>query len=173
MIDMLITLAKLEALSEADFDNVAKLATTIWRAHYAKIISMAQIDYMLKARYSPAALRIYLNSADRWFELLRVDKKLAGYCSYSRSSNLDELKLEQLYLLDYLRGKGLGKTMLGHIEAAARKKKSRVIILQVNKQNSDSIAFYGKAGFRIREEATFDIGNGYVMDDYIMEKQLN
>ena len=44
--------AKLEPLTEADFDTVALLGTTIWREHYSKIISMAQIDYMLAGRYA-------------------------------------------------------------------------------------------------------------------------
>jgi ribosomal protein S18 acetylase RimI-like enzyme len=45
-------------------------------------------------------------------------------------------------------------------------------MLQVNKRNVDAIAFYRKAGFTVREESIFDIGNGFVMDDYVMEKVL-
>ena len=44
--------------------------------------------------------------------------------------------------------------------------------LTVNKGNTDSIAVYLKSGFVVREEAVFDIGSGYVMDDYVMEKRL-
>lgn len=47
------THARLDALTAADFETVARLAEAIWRAHYSKIIISAQIDYMLAGRYTP------------------------------------------------------------------------------------------------------------------------
>jgi ribosomal protein S18 acetylase RimI-like enzyme len=82
------------------------------------------------------------------------------------------MKLEQIYLLEEYRGKGLGGLMLRHVEAEALKKNVRFLMLQVNKHNKDSIAIYRKAGFQVREGAIFDIGNGYFMDDYVMEKTI-
>jgi ribosomal protein S18 acetylase RimI-like enzyme len=164
--------ARLEALTEADFEAVANLGATIWRSHYSKIVSMAQIDYMLAERCAPEYLRSYLDSGIRWFEILWVGEKSFGYCSYSLASNPSEMKLEQIYLLEEYRGKGLGGLMLRHVEAEALKKNVRLLMLQVNKNNKDSIAIYRKAGFQVREEAIFDIGNGYFMDDYVMEKTI-
>jgi ribosomal protein S18 acetylase RimI-like enzyme len=45
------------------------------------------------------------------------------------------------------------------------------LFLNVNKYNS-AIQFYHKIGFEIAKEEVIDIGNGFVMDDYVMEKQL-
>jgi ribosomal protein S18 acetylase RimI-like enzyme len=162
--------AQLAAITEADFKTLAQLGEKIWRAHYAKIISMAQIMYMLSGRYTPDNLRSYLNADDRWLNLLRLGETAVGYCSYSITDAPSEMKLEQLYLLEECRGKGLGFLMLNHVEVQARKLGLKILMLQVNKLNVDSIAFYKKAGFTVREEAAFDIGNGYVMDDYVMEK---
>ena len=164
--------ARLDPMTEADFAIVADLGTTIWREHYSKIISMAQIDYMLTGRYAPDKLRAYLNATDRWLEVLRVAGKPSGYCSYALSDAPGELKLEQLYLLAECRGKGLGRYLLEHVEARARELGRNVLMLTVNKNNADSIAVYRKSGFTVREEAVFDIGNGFVMDDYVMEKRL-
>jgi ribosomal protein S18 acetylase RimI-like enzyme len=164
--------ARLKALTEDDFKAVASLGTTIWRSHYSKIVSMAQIDYMLAERCAPEHLRSYLDSEIRWFEILWVGEKPVGYCSYSLDSNYSEMKLEQIYLLEEYRGKGLGGLMIRHVEAEARKKNIRLLMLQVNKHNKVSIAIYRKAGFQVREEAIFDIGNGYFMDDYVMEKTI-
>jgi ribosomal protein S18 acetylase RimI-like enzyme len=61
---------------------------------------------------------------------------------------------------------------LRHVEDRARALGCRTLMLTVNKLNTDSVAVYRKAGFTVREEAVFDIGNGYVMDDYVMEKRL-
>jgi len=164
--------AKLSPLSENDFESVSDLAATIWHQHYIKIISINQIDYMLAERYKPEDLREYLNSTERWFDILWLRNTLIGYCSYSLTSNPDEMKLEQLYLLENFRGKGLGSLMLRHIEAEANAKQNLILKLQVNKRNFDAISFYQNAGFTVSKESRFDIGNGYFMDDYVMEKSI-
>lgn len=46
------------------------------------------------------------------------------------------------------------------------------LYLTVNRENAGSIAAYLAMGFRkVREQVT-DIGEGYVMDDFIMEKAV-
>ena len=162
----------LDPLTESDFDIVAQLADTIWRAHYSSLIGMAQIDYMLDGRYAPERLRGYLGSQERWLWLLRVAGVPAGYCSCSLVEETDAMKLEQLYLLADYKGQGLGGRMLRHVEAKASAMGRSRLFLTVNKGNTDSIAIYRKSRFVVREEAVFDIGNGYVMDDYVMEKRL-
>lgn len=162
----------LSPLTDADFAGLKALAESIWRAHYIKIISAEQIEYMLRGRYTPQNLARYIGSDQRWLQLLRVDGVLGGYCSYARTENLMELKLEQLYVLPALHGKGHGGLMLRHVEERAAALGCNTLVLSVNKQNHSSIAVYQKRGFTIREEAVFEIGNGYVMDDYVMEKRL-
>lgn len=164
--------ARLDAMTAADFGTLARLAEVIWRSHYTRIIGSAQIDYMLAERYTPEKLRLYLNADDRWLMLLRTDSRAVGYCSYALTENPGEMKLEQLYLLPELQGKGLGRLMLRHVEEQAGVRGRSTLVLQTNKRNVDAIAFYRKAGFTVREEAVFDIGNGFVMDDYVMEKVL-
>jgi len=162
----------LELLSEVNFESVTGLAEKIWKLHYAAIVSNEQIEYMLAERFSSENLSKYINSDRRWFELLWFENQLVGYCSYSHISESNEMKLEQLYLLKSLRGKGLGGFMLRHVEAETRKRNIKKLMLQVNKRNNDSVSLYKKAGFKVRKEAIFDIGNGFVMDDYVMEKTL-
>ena len=48
---------------------------------------------------------------------------------------------------------------------------SKTLSLNVNRFNS-ALTFYEKIGFKIIDEVNVDIGNGYFMEDYIMEKQL-
>lgn len=164
--------AVLVPLAEADFEPLASLADTIWRAHYGPLIGLAQVEYMLKGRYTPEKLRTYLGAPDRWLRLLMLDGERIGYCSYSITPTPGEMKLEQLYLLESFKGRGLGGLMLRHVEAEARAHGCGTLMLTVNKGNADSIAVYKKRGFTVREEAVFDIGNGFVMDDYVMEKRL-
>jgi diamine N-acetyltransferase len=162
----------IDPLSESDFDTVAQLADTIWRSHYVSMISIAQIDYMLAGRYASDRLLHYIDSQERWLWVLRVDGVPVGYCSCSLGEEADAMKLEQLYLLAEHKGRGFGGRMLRHVEQKTRALGRSRLYLTVNKGNTDSIAMYRKSGFAVCEEVVFDIGNGYVMDDYVMEKKL-
>jgi GNAT superfamily N-acetyltransferase len=163
---------------EPDFAVLRELAGTIWRQHYAAIISAAQIDYMLAGRFSDEALREHVQEADRWLELLWVSGTPVGYCAYelagmgSNKHTPAAMKLGQLYVLESHRGMGLGRFMLGHVESRARELGCRSLWLQVNKRNTGSITFYKAMGFAVSREAVFGIGGGFVMDDYVMTKGL-
>jgi diamine N-acetyltransferase len=159
-------------LVDSDFATVAALGADIWRAHYVKLIGAPQVEYMLAGRFAPERLAKYLGAKDRWFYILRLEGKAAGYCSYALTERYGELKLEQLYLLPELHGRGLGRFMLQHVEAEAALLGCSTIMLTVNKGNTSAISVYEHTGFVVRESAVFDIGNGFVMDDFVMEKCL-
>lgn len=168
----------LTPVTEPDFPVLRELAGTIWRQHYVEIISAAQIDYMLAGRFSDDALREHVRAADRWLEILRVSGTPVGYCAYELA-NMDSedseagpaaMKLGQLYLLESHRGMSLGTFMLGHVEARSRELGCRSLWLQVNKRNTGAIGFYRTAGFEVVLEAVFEIGGGFVMDDFLMAK---
>jgi diamine N-acetyltransferase len=124
-------------------------------------------------RFTPDYLRRYLDAPDRWLDMLRVQDEAVGYCSYALTDTPDEVKLEQLYVTPSRHGQGLGGRMMRHVIARATALDRTTMILQVNKENHDAIAVYRKMGFTVREEARFDIGQGFFMDDYIMEKHLS
>lgn len=163
----------IDPVTAADHALLRDLAGRIWRQHYTGMIPAAQIDFMLAERFRDDALHETRAAADRWLELLRVDGEAVGYCgSMLVAAEPESLKLGQLYLLDARRGQGLGRRMLEHVEARARTLGRRTVFLQVNKANAGAIAFYTRRGFTVREAAVFEIGGGFVMDDYIMEKRL-
>jgi len=159
-------------LAAADIPAIRRLAPAIWHEAYASVIGREQIEFMLAARCTDAALGAYLGAADRWFDVLRVAGEPAGYCSCAVSPEEGVLKLEQLYLAAAHRGRGLGRLMLEHVEHRGRALGRRTVVLQVNRRNAPAIAFYRRTGFTVREAAVFDIGGGFVMDDFVMAKPL-
>ena len=54
----------------------------------------------------------------------------------------------------------------------ATKQNNHALYLNVNKHNENAIGFYRINGFSIVKEEVIDIGNGFVMDDYVFEKPL-
>ena len=73
--------------------------------------------------------------------------------------------IQKFYLDQTLAGKGSGTE--AHNELVKLLQPS-LMRLTVNRQNFKSINFYFKNGFKIESVADFDIGNGYVMDDFVM-----
>ena len=81
-----------------------------------------------------------------------------------------DYKLHKLYLLSEHHGHGHGSEAIRHVEQRARASGCAYLILAVNKRNEKAIHAYRANGFSVRREVVTDIGNGYVMDDCVMEK---
>ncbi len=163
---------KIIRATEADLPAISKLAGVIWRACYPDIITHAQIDYMLARMYSLDTLRKEIRSQGIRYDQLLVAGKLAGFASYGPASEPGVMKLHKLYLLPELHGRGLGSRLLQHCEREVRAAGARHLMLSVNKRNTQAIAAYQRNGFVIGESVVTDIGNGFVMDDYIMAKEF-
>jgi len=160
------------AITPDDFATIRSLGDVIWHQHYASMITREQIDFMLAGRYSDDRLQTYVGSDERAMWIVRHSGEAIGYCACSVPPGEPEAKLEQVYLLADRRGGGVGGRMIFHAEEWARARGARSIYLTVNKANKGSIAVYERRGYAIRESAVFDIGGGYVMDDYVMAKAL-
>ena len=152
---------------------ISELAGVIWRACYPGIISNAQIDYMLTRMYSLDVLRDEIRSQGIHYKCLLMDGKLVGFASYGPTSEPGVMKLHKLYVLPELHGRGLGSRLLQHVEREVRAGKGRRLILSVNKRNAKAIAAYQRNSFVIADSVVTDIGDGFVMDDYIMAKDLS
>lgn len=155
-----------------DLPVIAALAASIWRSHYPGIITHAQIDYMLGRMYALETMRREVADDGICYEVLRIEGRLVGFAAVGPGKEPGLFKLHKLYLHPDLQGRGLGSRLLGHMEAKAIGLGARRIELQVNKRNVSAIATYRRNGYRVAEEAVFDIGGGFVMDDFIMEKDL-
>jgi len=151
---------------------VCALAREIWYQHYPGIITVRQIDYMLDQRYRPETILEQIASGRAWWDKIEVEGRLAGFAQYELGSKPGSMKLDKIYVHSRYRGKGYGSALLAHVEAATRGKGMRTLYLQVNKGNSSSIAVYRRNGFEVTGSIKVDIGGGFFMDDYVMEKTV-
>lgn len=157
-------------LADGDIAAVIELAGVIWRHHYPGIISTQQIDYMLAQRYTPEVIRAQLQSGSSWWDQALVGGRMIGFAQYELYGSA--MKLDKLYLHQDFQRQGYGARLLAHVVDAARRHGSTAIRLNVNKHNAKAIAAYRKNGYEVVESVVADIGSGYVMDDYVMQKPL-
>jgi len=157
---------------ESDLPALAELAGVIWRQHYPGIISQSQIEYMLGRMYALETLRTELNEQQIRFVRLLVDGQFIGFASFGLISEFGVFKLHKCYLLQEFHGQGLGSRLLQHCETEVRRLGGRKLKLAVNKQNFKAITAYRRHGFLVEDSVVTDFGAGFVMDDYIMAKEL-
>ncbi len=146
---------------------VESLAREIWTEHYTPIIGRDQVDYMLGKFQSREAIAQQIRAGVIYF-LIGFGEEFIGYVAVQPKG--DELFLSKIYVASARRGRGHGKEAIQFVESLAKERKLGKIILTVNKNNSNSIRAYEKMGFTIAGAVIQDIGNGFVMDDFKMEK---
>lgn len=159
-------------LREENIADLVQLARDIWYAHYPSIITVEQIEYMLDQRYRPEIIRSQLASNTAWWDKLLLDGAMVAFASYELAEHADAMKLDKLYVRYDLRGRGYGSLLMQHVEECARAHGRTRLYLQVNKNNASAIDAYLRNGFEVTEAARFDIGRGFIMDDYVMSKAL-
>lgn len=162
---MTITVAAKEQLPV-----IRDLAFQIWPATYGHILSQEQFDYMMEMMYSIESLEKQLLTKP--FLLVEDEGQYIGFVSYEINvDGTNKTKIHKLYVLPQIQGKGVGKLLINHIREIALQYQNTALVLTVNRFNKAK-DFYLKLGFHIVEEKQFDIGRGYIMDDYVMEMPI-
>jgi ribosomal protein S18 acetylase RimI-like enzyme len=163
---------RIEPVTLADVEVLVELAREIWHAHYPAIIGGAQIEYMLAQRYDVAVVRGELGRDGIWWDKLMAGEEMAGFASYFLTGVPGEMKLDKLYVHPRHQRRGYGGRMIARASGTAREFGCDRLVLAVNKANGGAIDAYLKHGFRVAGAVVKDIGAGFVMDDYIMEKPV-
>ncbi|WP_291131355.1 GNAT family N-acetyltransferase [Flavobacterium sp. UBA7682] len=162
----------IENNSDSNFTDVRAIANEVWPKTYGSILSQAQLDYMMNMMYSIEALQWQANEKQHHFIVAKENNISVGFASYEFDYNrTKKTKIHKIYVLSTQQGKGTGKVLLDYIADEAKSQNNTAVFLNVNKYNSAQ-HFYKKLGFDIIEEEVIDIGSGYVMDDFVMEKEI-
>lgn len=152
--------------SQAQIETIARLAREIWHEHYGTLLGKAQIEYMLAKYQSVEAVQDQLCCQGYRYYLIVQDGQAWGYMGLQPQENA--LFLSKLYVQKQARGRGIARQALALMRRVCREKALPRIYLTVNKHN-DSKRVYEALGFAVTREEVTDIGQGFVMDDYIME----
>lgn len=171
-------------LEEAE--ALVDLAALVWRAHYPGIISPGQIEYMLASRYKPGLVRQLLARGDLWLAARaawttpdsvpgrpgeRPGGELLGF-AHAHPLQAGDAKLDKLYVHPDYQRHGIGGLLIAEVVRHLRPHGVTRLVLRVNRQNQSAINAYLKHGFKVADLVVEDIGAGYVMDDYVMVKEL-
>ena len=163
---MIISEVKTEQLS-----IIQELAYQIWPTTYGKILSKIQLDFMLDKFYNLDYLKNQLENGQH-FILISNENVIVGFASYEFNfEKSNKTKIHKIYVLPHIQGKGVGKLLMDFIRNKAIENANLGLLLNVNRFNK-AFTFYEKYGFKNIKSVDIEIGNGYLMEDYIMENNF-
>lgn len=152
-----------------DIESIQEIAFATWPVAYGSILSHEQLEYMLDKFYSKESLENQIKE-NHFFHIAFFEEKPVGFASFSKIE-AGIFKLQKLYVLPITQKTGLGLRLLKIVENEARKMEGSTLQLNVNKNNNAKL-FYLRNGFEVIREEDIDIGQGYFMNDFIMEKNI-
>lgn len=156
----------LHLAKETDLFHIAKMAKEIWNVHYVSMVGQEQVDYMLEKFYNHKSLLEQMNDKKHCFYLIEQQTEIIGFLSVSSENNTDYF-LHKFYIYTDKSGTGAGTETLTQLIELIN---AKTLTLTVNRENFKSINFYFKNGFKINRVEDFNIGNGYFMTDFVMQK---
>ena len=153
---------------------LAALASEIWHEYWPALIGEAQTDYMVEQFQSLEAIERDLaeHAYEYWFLRAAEDGRTVGYTGGRVEPETNRFFISKIYLLKEHRGEGLCSATIRFYERLARERGLDALYLTVNKRNEMAIRAYKAKGFEVVDAVETDIGDGYILDDYIMEKKL-
>lgn len=149
--------------------KTAQLASSIWRECYKGILSPSQIEYMVANYQSYDSMKNDINRGALYYAV-EEDGTQTGYVALEKQK--DSLYLSKLYLSQSVRGKGKGSESLSFVKSKAREFGYNAVTLHVNKYNERAIKAYTANGFRVTQPLDTPLGEGFVMEDYVMRCDL-
>ena len=161
----------IKAAALNDLPVIHDLANAIWPHAYGDILSPGQLKYMLDKIHSINSLQNQLLNLHNF--IIVLDNVIpVGFASFSlREENSSVFHLHKIYVLPNQQGNGTGKMLLEYVANSIKEMGATSLTLNVNRHNKARY-FYEKYGFTIEQEVNIDIGEGYFMNDYIMELNL-
>lgn len=177
--------------SEEDLRTLARLADEIWHEYWPAIIGRAQTDYMVERFQSlPAIKKSVAEQGYRYWLIVDdacasdrsacVDASdsewgadgIVGYTGGCTEPDTNRFFISKIYLLEHARGRGYCSKTIEFYDDLCRAERLHAMYLTVNKRNEMGIRAYRAKGFETIDSVETDIGKGFVMDDFVMEKPV-
>lgn len=166
--------------------KLSELAGEIWREYWPALIGAEQTEYMIEKFQSFKAIKHYMAREDYEYWFLYADEnelseedaqarpwgRIVGFTGGCNEPQSNRFFISKIYLLQSARGHGFARKVVEFYTALCRVRGQRAMYLTVNKGNNLGIRAYKGTGFETIDATRTDIGHGFVMDDYIMEKRV-
>jgi diamine N-acetyltransferase len=158
-----------DAYTAEHFATIEGLAWRIVPDFYTPFFERAAAENLVENGHTAEALAEQVERGGRHY--LIVDKEIpVGYFSLVPDGGV--ILLSHFYVLAECRGRGLGQLAMEFIDRQVRAMGGRRIELYVLRENIAAVGLYRKNGYIVAEEVLTRLGNGAVLEDYLMRKEI-
>lgn len=147
---------------------VQSIAHQTWPNTFAEILTTEQIDYMLDWMYHKAILEKNYDDGHQFYAYFENNLAIGFMAIQVNLLEGKSMKIHKLYVLPNQQGKGVGYKLIQKAIEIANNLEQKNVFLNVNRFNK-AVDFYKRVGFSILKEENIEIGNGFLMEDYVME----
>jgi GNAT superfamily N-acetyltransferase len=157
--------------TSADAELIEQLARRVFYPTYKDILSPEQADYMFDWMYAPANTRKAMSEGHQYF-ILAADGQDCGYLSIEPHG--DRLfHIQKIYILPEYQGTGAGRFLFNAAIDYCKTTAGTPVTIELNVNRfNPAVNFYKKMGMTVARQGDFPIGNGYFMEDYIMQLRI-
>ena len=160
----------------ADQAILADMAGEIWREYWPAHIGAAQTEYMVEKFQSLEAIQRDMAEHDYeyWFLVATEEgdagqtKRIVGFTGGHNEPETNRFFISKIYLYDWARGHGYARRVIEFYDDLCFARSFVGMYLTVNKYNELGIRAYKGTGFEVIDSVETDIGEGFIMDDFIM-----
>lgn len=155
--------------------SLAELADEIWHEYWPSIIGAEQTDYMVEQFQSLDAIKRDMaeHNYEYWFVKAGDDGRVVGFTGGHNDEDGERFYISKIYVKKDERGKHFASDIIAFYTNLCRERGFKAMYLNVNKYNELGIRAYEGKGFVTIESVVNDIGSGFVMDDYVMQKDVS
>lgn len=155
----------------AQIPQIRQMAEQVFPETYGALLTKGQVEYMMEWMYSAESLQKQLSTQRFW--IARHGTTPCGYISVERFTPT-LYHVHKIYVLSSFHGQGIGRQLLEHIFALVQNETSAgcgTVELTVNRKNP-AVGFYERMGFHVTRQVDQPIGQGFYMNDYIMQHEV-
>lgn len=161
----------IRALKLDELSIVHEIAYATWPDTFKEILSQEQIQYMLNWMYDLKHLENQFNQGHQFY-VAELEEMPVGFIGIEPNHPEKGLtKIHKIYILPNKQGLGIGKKLIQYVRELSIQSEIEGLLLNVNRFNK-AVEFYKAIGFNILFEENIEIGNGYLMEDYVMKLEL-
>jgi ribosomal protein S18 acetylase RimI-like enzyme len=161
----------IRALKQDELLIVHEIAHATWPDTFKDILTQEQIQYMLNWMYNLKHLENQFNQGHQFY-IAELEEMPVGFIGIEPNHPEKGLtKIHKIYILPNKQGLGIGKKLIEYVKELSIQSEMEGLLLNVNRYNK-AVDFYKAIGFNILFEENIDIGNGYLMEDFVMKLEL-
>ena len=162
-------MAIITAHTDEHFATIEGLARRIVPDFYAPFFERTTAEYLVESGHTAAALGALAGRGYLQY-MIEMEGRAVGYFSLVLEG--ERVLLSHFYLLREYRGRGLGQLAMEFIDRQVRAMGARRIELYVLRENTAAVGLYRKNGYAVAEEVLTRLGNGAVLEDFLMRKEV-